>query len=208
MPDDTGKITLGWLKLENVPHWVLVLVLLGVGLGAGVLVWRVQIHDPEFALISQKEANRALQAAVNEYGLHIAEPPETSAVLLDDIRGRLTAQRYGDGCVVIARSRNGRVRSKLIPDLDRDEHPTAQHLPARPSFVVSVLASGGRCLNPHGGRFATWYGERRGDWVEVWRRWPDGNPGCTHVQMYDVVHNYWDVNQDGTPKVRWVTCVH
>lgn len=210
MPDENGKgrITFGWLKLENVPTWVLVLVVMLCAAGAGFWIYQRAMH-PEFELVTQKEANRALQASVNEYGLHISEAPETSAVLLDDARGRYTAQRYNDGCVVLARSRNGRVRSKLIVDLDRDEHPSAQHRPALPSFVAPVYASGEpTCLNPHPGKFNTWYGERRGDWVEVWRQWPDGRPGCTHVQWLDSIHGVWATNPDGTPKVRWTVCVH
>lgn len=209
MPDDGGNVTLGWLKLGRVPGWVqVVIALAGSAAAIGALYYKT-VHDPEFALITQREANRALQASVNEYGLHIAEAPETSAVLLDDARGRYTAQRYNDGCVVLARSRNGRVRSKLIVDLDRDEHPSAEHRPALPSFVAPVDASSGpTCLNPHPGKFNTWYGERRGDWVEVWRQWPDGNPGCTHVQWLDTTHGIWATNPDGSPKVRWTNCNH
>lgn len=206
MPEN-GKISIFGVTLDRVPMPVMVCAIGVLIAGAVSLVYYKQVHEPEFALITQKEANRALQASVNEYGLHIAEAPETSAVLLDDMRGRYTAQRYSDGCVVLARVRNGRVRSKLIIDLDRDEHPSAAHRPALPSFVAPVTA-GGHCLNPHQGRFNTWYGERRGDWVEVWRQWPDGRPGCTHVQWFDSSHGIWQVNPDGTPKVRWTVCVH
>jgi hypothetical protein len=61
------------------------------------------------------------------------------------------------------------------------------------------------CLNPHPGSFNTSYGTRNGCWVQVWRNFQDG---CTHYQWFNSCGNYWDVNQDGSPKVVWKECRH
>lgn len=195
-----GRVSFGTFKLENVPTPVLILL---VCLCAGVAAWFVYLrvtYNPEVQLVSLREAQAVLQASVNEYNTHIAEAPETSVMLMDDIRGKLWAQRYGDGCIVIARSRNGRVRSKLILDLERDDNEK-KHT----HWGLPVVEARGRCLNPHYGQFTSWYGERRGDWIQVYRQWPDR---CQHFQWYDAPHNYWDSNPDGTPKVTWTNCSH
>ena len=63
----------------------------------------------------------------------------------------------------------------------------------------------GRCVDPHPGPFRSWYGERNGCWVAVWRQWPDG---CTHYQWFNACNNYWDLYPNGAPKVYWTNCVH
>lgn len=63
----------------------------------------------------------------------------------------------------------------------------------------------GRCLDPHPGQFRSWYGQRNGCWVQVWRQWPEG---CTHYQMFNSCQNQWDVHPNGQPRVHWTCCVH
>ena len=58
---------------------------------------------------------------------------------------------------------------------------------------------GGRCLNPHPGAFRSWYGQRNGCLVQVWRQWPDA---CTHYQWLNTCNNIWD------PQINWTCCVH
>ncbi len=205
MPEpDSGQISFAGLRLANLSKPVLsALAVLIVLAGIGIVSFQ-QIVRPEFALISQQEANANLQASVNEYGRHIAEPPETSALLMDDQRGRLSVQRYRDGCLVIARTVDGVLRSKLIVDLARDADRKPQVV-GWPMLEIELQAAG-RCLNPHPGAFQTWYGARDGCWVEVWRKWPDG---CLHKQMLDTCRGgIWDVNPDGTPRVYWSVCNH
>jgi hypothetical protein len=203
VPDDPGgQISFAGLKLANLSKPVITVLAVLIVLAAIGIVSFQQIVRPEFALITQQEANANLQASVNEYGRHIAEPPETSAVLMDDLRGRLTVQRYKDGCVVIARTADGILRSKLIVDLARDKE---RRPPQISLFAPFTVEAAGRCLNPHPGDFRTWYGQRNGCWIEVWRQWPDS---CQHVQFFDSCHGTWDVNPNGTPRVRWTTCVH
>lgn len=193
MPDDkSGRLALGSLQIDNVPRWVIALVAM---LAAGVAGWLV-VGQPTQQLVTQKEANAALQEAVQEYGLHMAETPETQAILMNDARGRMTAQKYADGCVVIVRAGRGTPRSKLILDLARDDHAASSGLGLQ---LVAPLEAAGRCLNPHPGEFKTWYGARNGCWVQVWRAWPDG---CQHYQNFDACHGAWDA------PVIWTSCVH
>jgi hypothetical protein len=63
----------------------------------------------------------------------------------------------------------------------------------------------GNCLNPHPGAFRSWYGEKNGCWVAVYRQWPDG---CTHYQWYNACTGAWDIYPNGAPKVYWTVCVH
>lgn len=205
--EEGGTVSFGGMKLENVPRWSLalgVIVLIG-----GVVLFTLSPFWKRPTLeVSSAVATRALQDAVNEYGRHIAETPEASATLLDDARGRLTVQRYADGCLLLARTAGATVRSKLVVDLAKATADGA--MTAWPALIPEVeaaeLAEQPGCLNPHPGPFETGYG-RRVDacWVEVWRRWPDG---CEHVQMLNTCNGAWDANGDGTPRVRWTRCVH
>jgi hypothetical protein len=63
----------------------------------------------------------------------------------------------------------------------------------------------GNCLNPHPGPFRSWYGEKNGCWVAVYRQWPDG---CTHYQWFNGCNGIWDTYPNGAPKVYWTNCVH
>lgn len=192
-----GKISFGGASLDNVPRWVVTVtgcvLAAAMALTAYMTVWK----RPTDALVTLQEANDVLRAEMDEYNLHIAEPAETSAVLLDDARGKLTISRYADGCILLARSVTNGKRAKLILDLARDQHAA----PRRSGrwFEVPVVAAAPQCLNPHPGAFRTWNGQRQGCFVQVWRQWPDG---CTHVQMFDTCHGVWDLN------VNWTTCVH
>jgi hypothetical protein len=230
-----GSLSFGTLKLTDVPRWALALVALAVILPVGFGAWRLLYPDE---LIDAKAAAAALQASVEEYGQHIAETPEAEAVLWNDARGTLSVKTYADGCLLIARAGNSRIRSKLVVDLLRDANPMTRSdppAPATPSdpglgsadLVASVSAAerpwhpdltpdqiavtgGGKivqpgCLNPHPGPFRTWYGEKRGCIVDVWREWPDG---CQHSQQMDSCSGAWDSHPDGSPRVRWTRCVH
>lgn len=78
------------------------------------------------------------------------------------------------------------------------------------SFTSLILSESpaspqGQCLNPHPGQFRSWYGEKNGCWVAVYREWQDG---CTHYQWYNACYNYWDTHPNGAPKVYWTRCVH
>ena len=202
MPDDShggGRISFGNFKIENLPGWLLTAVVAVLTVAGLTFAWYRWVHDPQAALQRHLQ-----QTAVIEYGQHIAEAADSVAVLFDDVRGKLTVSVYPDGCTLIARMHRGKARTRLILDLDKQEalHDSA----SRAAWLVPVVeASGGRCLNPHPGPFDTWYGERRGCAVQVWRRWRDG---CEHWQWLDSCRNVWDSNTDGSPRVSWTRCTH
>jgi uncharacterized protein YeaO (DUF488 family) len=88
----------------------------------------------------------------------------------------------------------------------------AEHLNPQFRLVSFTAAPGpvagapvGNCLNPHPGAFRSWYGEKNGCWVAVYRQWPDG---CTHYQWYNACNGIWDAYPNGAPKVYWTSCVH
>lgn len=197
-----GKISFGALKIENIPTPVLVVLLGVITIGGMTYAYRAWMKDPELALVTAKQANARLQAEVIEYGQHAAEAPESVAVLRNDARGKLTVAAFPDECSIISLVKGGKARSKLILSLAREVE--ASRLTTPPFDIMTVYAAG-RCWNPHPGEFKTWYGDRDGEWIQVWRQWPDG---CKHVQMFNTVRGVWDTNRDGTPKVTWTSCVH
>ena len=199
-PEPTGEINVGRVRIKGIPRWLLVFVILVALIAGAAYGWR-WLHSGE--LVSARQANDQLRQSVLEYGRHIAEDPEFAAILMDDVRGKLTVKRYSDDCIVLARKHpNGRTHSKLVVHFEEEEQRTSL---AEFAAVLMAATRPPQCLNPHPGRFNTWYGERRGCWIDVWRQWPDG---CQHVQGFNSCSNYWDSNQDGSPRVRWTNCRH
>ena len=131
----------------------------------------------------------------------------TKHELLEDADGALALRVYPDHCVLIQRKTNRGIRTKLVMDLAKEPIRVTQQISAPVEFgvVYAAQACNRGCLNPHPGNFKWWYGERKGDWVEVVRAWPEG---CQHTQMLHPASGTWDTNPDGTPRVRWVCCVH
>lgn len=194
-----GKISGFGVTLENAPRWVISFVAVVATLTVVGGVYWAKVHDPERTIVTLREANTSLLAEVEEYNRHIGEVAESNAVLMDDVRGRLSAQRYEDGCLVLSRrDKLGALRSKLIVDLAKDMHGPSDHASYLPS-ILPVVEAAGRCMNPHPGNFTWSYGQKDGCWIQVWRRWLDG---CTHVQMLDVCDGTWD------PNIKWTQCVH
>ena len=187
-----GVISIGSTKLEGVPRWVIAVVGLVIAIGALSVVW-LQIRQPEVQLVTLKQANDALQEMINEYTMHIGETPEAQAVLMDDARGRITAQRYVDGCTVLTRTTTGGLRSKLILDLARAEQ--------RASFFAlpAVEAAAGQCVTSHPDRPKITYGQRAGCLVEVTGQFGDG---CVYVQQFDACKGAF------VTEMKWVKCVH
>lgn len=185
-----GKLSAFGVALDGVPRWVVVLVSLILALGFG---WKV-VREPE--LITAREANAIMRADLDEYARHIGEAPESAlATLMDDARGRLTAQRYADGCVVLVRVANGVATSKLLRDLAGSPAPRRSWL----DVVVAPALAQGRCVFPHPGQFQRRTGGRNGCWVPVFFDWADG---CAYVQMFNACQGTWDGN------IRWTRCTH
>jgi len=183
--------------------WISVLVCIGI---ASIIYTQV-LKTPE-NIVSIKEVNERLANEIEEYGLHAMEAPAKHE-LLEDADGALALRVFSDHCVLIQRKTLRGIRTRLVLDLAR-EGLRAQNRVEPPAIglmpVVSAQGACNRgCLNPHPGQFRWWYGQRRGEWVEVWRQWPEG---CTHVQLMHPASGNWETNGDGSPRVRWSCCVH
>lgn len=191
----------------QVPKWAVTALAGILVMGSAYAVYRMYA-EPELQLINLKDANRQLAAEVEEYSLHAMEEPQKHE-LFEEQDGRLILRVFKDHCVLIQRTTIRGTRTKLVPDLARSlamvRGPVRQisDLLATPVFAQQPCNRG--CINPHPGEFRWWYGRRSGEWVEVWRQWPEG---CTHVQMFNAARGYWDSNPDGSAKVRWTCCVH
>lgn len=202
-----AKLKLFGIETEA-PKWVLTILSLILVAGVGVIIYQKTYADPERVMISLKDANKQLAAEVEEYGLHVMENPEKHE-LFEEQDGRLILRVFKDHCVLIQRQTKRGTRTKLVVDLERGA-TAERHIAPDPGWSLLPVAFALQgcqrgCLNPHPGEFAWKYGERRGDWVEVWRRWPEG---CEHVQMFHLPTRSWDSNPDGSARVRWVCCVH
>jgi len=200
------EITLWGLTLP-ITNWTVSGISALVLVGVGGVIYKQVIETPP-SMLSMTEMNARLATEVEEYGLHAMEEP-TKHEYLEDADGGLALRIYPDHCVMIQRKTRRGIRTKLIVDLAR-ENVHASNQVVKPNDGLLPVASAaqncaGGCLNPHPGQFRWWYGVRNGDWVEVWRQWPEG---CRHVQLFHPSSGSWDTNPNGTPRVRWMCCVH
>lgn len=158
------------------------------------------------AVVSLKQANDQLKADTDEYNKHIFESPEIDLPLFDDARGSLRVRIFHDGCILFQRRAEAGTFTRLMQDLARQSAPP---VPRAAAPLLPVVEAGGTlCQDPHfvhPGPFVWVYGARQGEWIEVWRAWPDG---CQHVQMQNTRTGWWDSNPDGSPRVRWTRCIH
>lgn len=196
------------------PRWALSIFALVLFIASTWFVYQKVYADPEQQLISLQDANKQLAAEIEEYGRHAMEEPQKHE-LFEEQDGKLALRVFKDHCVLIQRQTliQG-VRTKLVVDLARATSLVASRQITPPIDAFSLFPTleaaeqdpcRRGCQNPHPGDFKWWYGERRGDWVQVWRRWPEG---CQHYQMFHPRSGTWDSNPDGTPKVFWTCCVH
>ena len=198
--------------------WISALVVIAIA----AIVYRQTIATP-VDIVSAREMNARLEREVEEYGLHAMEQP-TKHELLEDADGALGVRVYADHCVLIQRKTvrgiRTEVRTRLVLDLaraglraenriDRPMLPSLWAMATTGRWPTPLYAQGrgcnGGCLNPHPNPFKWWYGARRGEWIEIWRQWPEG---CQHVQMLHPASGNWETNADGSPRVRWTCCVH
>lgn len=187
------------------PSWAVRYLLPGLLVASLLFIGYQQWTTPQ--LLTLREAHAQLSATVTEYNLHIMEAPEREEALFTDPDDQMTVRVYRDHCIVIQRRTRNGIRTKLVIDPARELAAVAMAAVSWPSLPVVSAAQdcGGQCWNPHPGEFRWWYGQRIGEWVEVFRAWPDM---CVHVQLYNVRWGYWQTNPDGTPAVRWRCCTH
>ena len=129
----------------------------------------------------------------------------------------LTVKYYAsDGCIYVLRASSGqwlRDASKPAPAGHSPGEVKAaalDRLPAAPLIPVLYRPAEeqqqrGGCLNPHPGKYQSSDGQRKGCWLQVWRRWPDG---CTHYQWFNTCASTWELNPQGQPAVHWTECRH
>jgi hypothetical protein len=205
MPRDRSVSILGMTL--PIPGWTVTGIGILVLVAIAAVIYR-HVTDNPAMLLTIKEVNQRLSTEVEEYGLHAMEAP-TKHELLEDADGALGLRVYADHCVLIQRRTARGVRTRLVMDLARESIRATRRVdPPSGGLLPVAHAQGGcnrGCLNPHPNAFRWWYGARQGDWVEVWRQWPEG---CQHVQLFHPPSNSWDTNRDGTPKVRWTCCIH
>jgi hypothetical protein len=195
----------------EVPWWIAATVVIVVAVGSGWTVYQKVYAQPEKVILSMQDAAKQMAAEIDEFGIHAMEEPQKHE-LFEDTDGKLMLRVFKDHCVLIQRQTRRGVRTKLVVDLDRASPLIASNQiepPAKPWNILPVLeaqtACNRGCLNPHPGQFRWWYGERRGEWVEIYRQWPDG---CTHFQRFHPPTGSWESNPDGSPRITWTCCRH
>lgn len=204
-PEDAGgEVTVGPLKLKGVPPWAVVVALVVITCGSAFGIYK-KATAPDYELVSYKEANAAQQSVLSEYEKHFGETPEKVAELMNDARGKQWVSKYSDPCVMLSfQDLHGHVTSKLVVDISRGAERAGLFDWLIGQVAPPVLAAG-RCVTHTDKPVRTWYGQRRGDWVEYVRLYADG---CQSVQWVRPSDGAFDSHPDGTPKVRWDKCVH
>lgn len=210
MPDPT-RLSAGKFAVEApLPRWAVVLFFGLTLAGVGAFAYVRYLYQP-VQLVTLQQANDAMASEFALYNQHIAETPEHQFTLFDDARGTATVSVYRNADILVFRRSDDGQWTKLMPDLARDTHQRPSRKPARsgvPAILPMLVAAqrcSGRCWNPHGGEFASWLGDRDGCWVQVHRRWGDS---CEHFQNFDSCDGRWETNEDGSPRVTWICCVH
>ena len=189
------------------PNWAMSVLAMVVIVAVAGYLYNLIYNEPTKQLVSLKQINEQLSSDVREYGNHVMESPALREKFSDS-DGDITIGVFADHCILIQqRTREGSF-TRLVQDLARtgvsERHAIWPDVPS-PVAVLAASSFGGTCWNPHPGAFSWAYGERRGDWVEVWRWWPDG---CRHFQMFHPSSGAWATNSDGTPSVNWTACMH
>lgn len=178
-----------------------------VVIGSAAWAWTQLRAD----LLDKAMIPRAQLVQLEEMQRHFAEAHESETPVKRDLKDIARIRYYrSDGCIYVGRlSDDGSIATTLyVVDPNRipkEKPPEVSEVRDGGLFSTPAYASdcGGRCLNPHPGPFRSWYGERKGDWVQLWRQWEEG---CTHFQMWNLAYNYGDSNPDGSPRVTWTCC--
>jgi hypothetical protein len=189
-------------------------IFLALNVGSNETLRRTQA-DLDKAKHDLRSAQDNLRNARDDYDEYVRHASEAGNEFHRETN--LTVKYYeSDGSIYVLRASSGqwlRDLSKRGPggrspgDLGaiwRQELQAASVLPVlyRPRDEQS--AKGG-CLNPHPGKYQSSDGERKGCWLQVWRRWPDG---CTHYQWFNACASTWELDPKGQPSVHWTICRH
>lgn len=178
-----------------------------------------------------KKAQDSLRSARDDYDEYVRHNNEAGTEFHHE--PNLTVKYYrSDGCIYVLRAASsvwlkdpGRAAAPAPSPgrLEPSQHsalgpPEGEFLAASiiPAFYTVPLDQSpgavhqsprlrGACLNPHPGKYQSSDGQKRGCWLQVWRRWPDG---CQHYQWFNTCASYWDTNSRGQPIVYWTSCAH
>ena len=184
---------------------------------------------------AKKEKLEQEATRFKEYQNHFNESPKTTQKLFDspDL-GMLSVSFYpSDGCLLVKRKGPGHnqaemsywIAARSIPleappgatDAARESRleTSPQNQPSlnatyrfasfNPDSAPPLPPSVVGCADTHPGQFQTWNGEKKGCWIQVWRRWPDG---CQHYQWFNTCNGYRDSQESGAPRVSWTNCIH
>src|SRR6185503_12177651 len=178
-----------WLGFEFVPpRWFYTALSALVVLALAGFLW-LKVAQPYFD--NQGERAHKLEE-VAQYQRHFGEAMLYESTVLKGDAGAVTVGYYAsDRCLVVIRRPPGSTSGAyhFIPETQYAGPPPGRiavngDLPI-PFAAIGLAAPAqvrGRCVLPHPGQFQSWQGERRGCWVQVWRRWADG---CVMYQFYD-----------------------
>ena len=189
-------------------------IFLYLNLGSNETLRRTQA-DLQKAKSDLQIAQDSLRSARDDYDEYVRHTSEGG----DEFHHEpgLTVKYYkSDGCIYVLRASSGQWLRDLSKRAPGGKSPgdvrAALSAGIQPVRLVPVvyrpgeeLTPGGGCLNPHPGKYQSSDGQRKGCWLQVWRRWPDG---CTHYQWFDTCASTWELDRSGQPAVHWTVCRH
>lgn len=168
------------------------------------------LSQPAQTIYNRYVSGTAEESDAAEAYKHFAEVARAT-VRQDAAGGILEAKLFEDGCMSVSwQSAISGIPPhphfiRKITIADATAPPAGSMSKLDLSVLMADPAPQPGCLNPHPGPFQWHYGDRNGCWIQVWRIFTDG---CTHFQWFNSCNNFWDVNQDGSPKVQWTQCIH
>jgi hypothetical protein len=206
------------------PSWAVTPVAILAVIGAAVFLWlnigsnetlRRAQADLQKARNDLQTAQDSLRSARDDYDEYVRHTSEAGNEFHRE--PNLTVKYYeSDGCLYVLRASSGqwlRDATKRGP-AGRSPGDVSAALSGglAAAMLVPVLyrpaeeqGPGGGCLNPHPGKYQSSDGQRKGCWLQVWRRWPDG---CAHYQWFNTCASTWELDSRGRPAVHWTACRH
>ncbi len=193
----TGHVKVGGIDFPLPPAAVYALTVLLV-VGASAFIYENYLAE----VVQGVRVSNEQERQDREFRHHFSEKPVSKETVFKDERGGLWVEYYkSDGCLLVRR--NDRVQWIPNPGSSAPPEESDPNVVAVSSAGLSAGSDAcprqGKCLDKHAGEFESWNGEKKGCWVKVWRRWPDG---CKQYQWYNSCDGNWN------SKKNWVCCLH